>query len=77
MESSKIQNLEHSLTLINKKLNESFEKIKVLENEIDNIKNENSLYNINNEVSLDYETIYRSIGPPPIERQYAFNYSPL
>lgn len=77
MESLKIQNLEHSLTEINKKLNESFNKIKILENEIYNIKNENSLYNISNEINLDYETIYRSFGPPPIERQNAFNYNSL
>ena len=74
MESLKIQNLENCLKEINKKLNQSNEKIKILENEIYNIKKENNLYNINNEVNLDYETIYRSIGPPPVERQFAFNY---
>lgn len=74
MDSSKIQNLEKSLIDINEKLNKSFEKIKILENEIYNIKNENSLYN---EINLDYETLYRCFGPPPVERQCAFNYHPL
>lgn len=84
---TKIEKLEESLYVMNDMLQKSFDKIDLLEKEIELLKNNkknnerdifmNHLeeYYTNQEVNLDNIIVDRSINitPPPIERQNAFS----